>query len=198
MGWLLRRFFKLWVRAAVQPAEAPPSLTTPDQPVCYVFDRDSRADFAVLCNVTERQKIPYPEKRRSFFDVGRRRRFWDASVTRRPPPYLLALVEQLTNPSSNDKSVRDVLLVPTTVYWGRAPQKERSLWRLLFAENWALTSRARKIISVLINGRNVFVEFGEPVSLRGLLDAAPAADAVSGMPASRAVRRHICWRWSSS
>ncbi len=180
MGWLLRRFFRLWVRAAVQPAEAPPSLTTPGTPVCYVFDRDSVADLAVLCNVTARMKLPWPEKRsgnlpveqrRSYFDVGRRRRFWDASVTRRPPPYLLDLVEGLSA-----DSVRDVLLVPTAVYWGRAPQKEGSWFRLLFAENWALTSRARKFVSVLVNGRNVFVEFGEPISLRSMLDAAPPMD----------------------
>ncbi|HEY6125257.1 MAG TPA: glycerol-3-phosphate 1-O-acyltransferase PlsB, partial [Steroidobacteraceae bacterium] len=48
--------------------------------------------------------------------------------------------------------------------------------RLLFAENWALTSRVRKFFSVLINGRNVMVEMGEPLSLRSLLDAAPAGD----------------------
>jgi glycerol-3-phosphate O-acyltransferase len=143
MGWTLRQFFKLWVRAAVQPAEAPPSLTAPEKPVCYVFDRDSMADLAVLCNVTERRKLPYPEKRssslpveerRSYFDVGRRRRFWDASITRRPPPYLLDLVEELRGCSSKDDGVRDVLLVPTAVYWGRAPQKEGSWLRLLFAE----------------------------------------------------------------
>jgi glycerol-3-phosphate O-acyltransferase len=177
MGWLLRRFFKLWVRAAVQPAEAPPSLATPGVPVCYVFDRKSKADLAVLCNVTERQKLPYPEKRsaslpverrRSYFDVGRRRRFWDASVTRRPPPYLMALVQEL-----GKDSMRDVLLVPSAVYWGRAPQKEGSWLRLLFAENWELTTRARKLFSVLLNGRNVMVEMGEPISLRSLLDASP-------------------------
>jgi glycerol-3-phosphate O-acyltransferase len=185
MGWLLRRFFKLWVRAAVQPAEAPPSLSAPAIPVCYVFDRDSMADLAVLCNVAEKRKLPYPERRsaslpveqrRSYFDVGRRRRFWDASVTRKPPPYLLELVEELRGPSSNEAGLRDVLLVPTAVYWGRAPQKEGSWLRLLFAENWAITSRARKFIAVLINGRNVFVEFGEPISLRSLLDSAPASD----------------------
>src|SRR3954469_23989758 len=119
MGWLLRRFFRLWVRAAVQPAEAPPSLTTPTAPVCYVFDRKSRADLAVLANVTVAKKLPYPEirsgnlpveQRRAFFDVGRRRRFWDASITRRPPPYLLALIEQLRRGATSD-----VLLVPTAV-----------------------------------------------------------------------------------
>jgi glycerol-3-phosphate O-acyltransferase len=180
MGWLLRRFFRLWVRAAVQPAEPLPSLVDPATPVCYVLERDSMADLAVLCNVTERQRLPYPEKRsgslpveqrRSYFDVGRRRRFWDAAHSRRPPPYLLAVIEEL-----RADSVRDLLLVPTAVFWGRAPQKEGSWLRLLFAEDWALTTRASKFFAVLINGRNVFVEFGEPISLRSMLDAAPAQD----------------------
>jgi glycerol-3-phosphate O-acyltransferase len=180
MSWLLRRFFRLWVRAAVQPADAPEALTTPRVPVCYVLERDSVADLAVLCNVAARRGLPYPEKRsaslpveerRSYFDVGRRRRFWDATASRRPPPHLLALVEAL-----RADSVRDVLLVPTAVYWGRAPHKEGSWLRLLFTENWALTSRARKFVSVLINGRNVMVEMGEPISLRSLLDATPAGD----------------------
>jgi glycerol-3-phosphate O-acyltransferase len=180
MSWLLRRFFRLWVRAAVQPADAPEALTAPRVPVCYVLERDSVADLAVLCNVASRRGLPYPEKRsaslpveerRSYFDVGRRRRFWDATPSRRPPPHLLALVEAL-----RADSVRDVLLVPTAVYWGRAPHKEGSWLRLLFAENWALTSRARKFFSVLINGRNVMVEMGEPISLRSLLDATPAGD----------------------
>jgi glycerol-3-phosphate O-acyltransferase len=178
MSWLLRRFFRLWVRAAVQPAEAPAALTAPHTPVCYVLERDSVADLAVLCNVTSKAGLPYPEKRsaslpveerRSFFDVARRRRFWDATASRRPPPHLLALIEALRG-----DAVRDVLLVPTAVYWGRAPQKEGSWLRLLFAENWALTSRARKFFSVLINGRNVMVEMGEPISLRSLLDATDA------------------------
>jgi len=60
MGWMLRRFFRLWVRAAVQPAEPPPSLADPQWPVCYVLERDSVADMAVLCNVTERQRLTYP------------------------------------------------------------------------------------------------------------------------------------------
>ena len=180
MGWLLRRFFKLWVRAAVQPIELPAALTAPRVPVCYVLETDSVADQAVLCNVTAKAGLPNPEKRsaslpveerRSFFDVGRRRRFWDATVARRPPPHLLALVEAL-----RADSLRDVMLVPIAVYWGRAPTKEGSWLRLLFAENWTLTSRVRKFFAVLINGRNVMVDMGQPTSLRSLLDAAPAHD----------------------
>src|SRR5687767_6361723 len=180
MGWLLRRFFRLWVRAAVQPPEPPPSLAAPEAPLCYVLERDSIADLAVLCNVADRQRLTYPEKRsgslpveqrRSYFDVARRRRFWDATHSRRPPPHLLALVDALHADAS-----RDVMLVPTAVYWGRAPQKEGSWVRLLFAENWELTTRFRKLIAVLVNGRNVLVEIGEPISLRSMLDESPVQD----------------------
>ncbi len=180
MQWLLRRFFRLWVRAAVQPAEPSAALGKPTIPMCYVLERHSRADLAVLCNVAAKLRLTLPEKRSSslpveqrhtYFDVGRRRRFWDAGITRRPPPHLLAVIEAL-----RADAVRDVLLVPTAVYWGRAPQKEGSWLRLLFAENWELTTRLRKFISVLINGRNVMVEMGEPISLRSLLDSSPAPD----------------------
>jgi glycerol-3-phosphate O-acyltransferase len=120
MGWLLRRFLKLWVRAAVQPAEAPPALIEPRVPVCYVLETDSMADLAVLCNVTEKRKLPYPEKRssslpveqrRSFFDVGRKRRFWDSTPTRKPPAYLLALVEALSADSLGRTRQDDPLAV---------------------------------------------------------------------------------------
>ena len=150
----------------------PTALTEPR--ACLLYERESGQ---CLCNVASKAKLPYPEKRsnslpveerRSYFDVARRRRFWDATQTRRPPPYLLALVEGLSA-----DSVRDILLVPTAVYWGRAPQKEGSWLHLLFAENWALTTRVRKFFAVLVNGRNVMVEMGEPISLRSLLDAAP-------------------------
>src|SRR4051812_22867425 len=185
VAWLLRRFFRLWVRSAVQPPDPSSVLAPSNALVCYVLERESRADLAVLCNVTEKLRLTLPEERssnlpvverRSYFDGGRRRRFWDASVTRRPPPYLLAMIEALLDSQADAAAARDVLLVPTAVYWGRAPQKEGSWGRLLFAENWTLTSRIRKFGSVLVNGRNVMVEFGEPTRLRAMMDAAPVAD----------------------
>ncbi|HET9864303.1 MAG TPA: hypothetical protein VFP37_12720, partial [Steroidobacteraceae bacterium] len=69
MGWLLRRFFRLWVRAAVQPPEPPTALLTPAVPVCYVLERDSMADLAVLCNVAEKLRLTWPEKRSSNLPV---------------------------------------------------------------------------------------------------------------------------------
>src|SRR6185437_16592598 len=81
----------------------------------------------------------------------------------------------------------DIELVPVAVYWGRAPQREPSWFRLLLVENWALTSRARKLLQVLFNGRNTLVELEEPLSLRSLLGE-DAGLSVRGRRVARSLR----------
>ena len=62
-------------------------------------------------------------------------------------------------------------------------RRKRSLIRLLLSEDWAFGSRLRRAFTVLVNGRNVMVQLGEPVSLRSLLggeaDTASAARRVA-------------------
>src|SRR5690606_17002596 len=72
-------------------------------------------------------------------------------------------------------------LVPINVLWGRAPDKEGSWLRVLLAENWERAGRFRRFLSVLVNGRNLFVQFGDPISLRSAM--------ADGTDPSRAVRR---------
>jgi len=55
--------------------------------------------------------------------------------------------------------------VPAAVYWGRAPHKEASWFRLLLAQDFGAVSRARKFMQVLINGRHTLLELDEPLSL---------------------------------
>ena len=50
--------------------------------------------------------------------------------------------------------------------WGRAPDAKDSWLRMLLSENWERVGRFRRLLSVVVNGRNLFVQFGDPVSLR--------------------------------
>ncbi len=178
MAWLLRRILALWVRFTVRPLEAAQRLGKRDNPVCYVLERRSVTDLAVLQSACVRSKLPRPRKRlvsatkdlRSFFYLAQPRGVWDGRIDPRPPPALVQMVELLER-----RPELDIDLVPVAVYWGRAPQREASWFRLLLVEDWAFTSRLRKLFQVLFNGRNTLVEIDEAVSLRKLLgdDAAP-------------------------
>jgi glycerol-3-phosphate O-acyltransferase len=75
----------------------------------------------------------------------------------------------------------DLDIVPVSIFWGRAPHKERSWWRMLLREDIALAGRFRKFLNVIFNGRNTLVHFGEPLSLRAFID--------EGLDEPRTVRR---------
>ena len=182
----LRRLLALWVRSEIQPESASARIGAMQAaPVCYVLERRSRVDLAALENLCREQSLPRPSGRilgrqdnavRASVPLLRPRGLFDARLELRPPPELVRLIEALERDAT-----LDVRLVPVAVYWGRAPQKERSWWRLLFAENWVLGSGLRKLMQVLINGRFTMVEIGEPTSLRGLLTT-------SGTAATQAAR----------
>jgi glycerol-3-phosphate O-acyltransferase len=144
----------------------------------------------VLQDACVRLKLARPRKRllegakdlRSFFYLSQPRGFWDERLDRRPPPQLRQMVEALRA----DPQL-DIDLVPVAVYWSRAPQKERSWFRLLFVEDWALTSRARRFMQVLVNGRDALIEFDDPISLRSLLGEQIGV-AVRGRKVTRVLR----------
>ncbi|STY82790.1 MULTISPECIES: glycerol-3-phosphate 1-O-acyltransferase PlsB [Moraxella] len=65
-------------------------------------------------------------------------------------------------------------LVPVTILWGRAPDKEESLFRLLMADEWESPSKAKQLFNIGVMGRDTFVRFSEPKDLQVLINEAKA------------------------
>ncbi len=187
MDSILARLVASWTRSRLEPADVGARLRDSSIPVCYVLERHSAVDLAVLRALCARARLPRPRRRLlpaparaglASFALERPVGFWRTRLDRRVPAQLAVLIDAL-----HADPALDVALVPAGIYWGRAPQKERSLIRLLLSESWAIGSRLRRSFSVLINGRNVMVQLGDPVSLRSLLggeaDTASAARRVA-------------------
>ncbi|MGA8705399.1 MAG: hypothetical protein WB646_00270, partial [Steroidobacteraceae bacterium] len=162
MQGVLSRVLALWVRATLRPEDAAARLAAKAVPVCYVLEQGSRIDLAVLQLVCVRERLPRPGRRlvalrlrhrRSSLPLTRMVGFWRSRLDRRTPELLLLMIEALRSDPTLDLN-----LVPAAVYWGRAPQKERSLIRLLLSEDWVIGSRLRRFFSVLVNGRNTTVQ----------------------------------------
>ena len=172
MSWLLHRVLALWVRYRVLPEDIPGRLTGRDAAVCYVLERRSVTDLAVLqqrLRASEAAASAQASPGRSAIcapisiSAGRGASGMSGSTAGRRRSSSRCWRRCDADPGL------DIELVPVAVYWGRAPQREASWFRLLLVENWALTSGARKLLQVLFNGRNTLVELDEPISLRSLL-----------------------------
>ena len=181
----------MWVRFRIQPDDAAARLHGRANPICYVLERRSFTDLAMLQTASVRLRIPRPKKRllpqnadlRSSFYLSRLRGVWDERLDRRPPRELVQMIGTLrAHPDL------DIDLVPVAVYWGRAPQREASWFRLLLVEDWALTTRVRKAFQVLFNGRDTLIEIDDPVSLRSLMGNDDATGATQSRRVARALR----------
>ena len=58
----------------------------------------------------------------------------------------------------------NIQLVPVSVFWGRNPGKEQSLWRILFSDIEGAGSFWRAMI-ILFQSRQCFIQYGRPISL---------------------------------
>src|SRR5579859_3890977 len=181
----LRKVLGLWVRATIKPDDALAAIDGRPRPVCYVLERESQTDFAVLSAVCAARNLPRPARRlmvggvrahRAYFEMMRRPSLFRIRNAARAPRYLVQLVA-----AAAAHPQFDVDLVPVAIFWGRAPHKEVSWWRLLFSEDWILVGRFRKLLSVIFNGRNTLVYFGDPIRLRDAME--------QGLSEPRSVRR---------
>ena len=183
--WSVRKLLGLWVRVTIKPDDAVAAIASRPRPVCYVLERESQTDFAVLSGVCARHNLPRPARRlimgakradRAYFELQRRPSLFRTRNAARAPRYLVQLIA-----AAAAYPQFDVDLVPVAIFWGRAPHKEVSWWRLLFTEDWILVGRFRKFLSVIFNGRNTLVYFGEPIRLRDVME--------EGLSEPRSVRR---------
>ncbi|WP_114701369.1 glycerol-3-phosphate 1-O-acyltransferase PlsB [Psychrobacter proteolyticus] len=63
-----------------------------------------------------------------------------------------------------------VRLVPVSILWGRAPEKEDSLFKLLTADNWQDPSITKQLFNIGVMGRDTFVQFHPPQDLRTIIN----------------------------
>jgi glycerol-3-phosphate O-acyltransferase len=62
-----------------------------------------------------------------------------------------------------------IRLLPVSILWGRAPEKEDSLFKLLMTDNWQDPSITKQLFNIGVMGRDTFVQFHPPQNLRAII-----------------------------
>jgi len=94
---------------------------------------------------------------------------------------------------NKDKKIQ---LIPVSIYWGRNPGKENSLWRLLFTDTESATP-FRKFFLFLFQGRNSFVRIAKPVDILKVAEAETSEDSLV-TKLTRTLRVHFHRRRNSA
>ena len=174
---LLRKLLYVWVRSQVVGATREQLNLDPEKPVCYVLQDSALSSRMVLEEELTRAGLPSAEQRlpvkggprHSFlFLYYPRGRF----LRRRQAAGLTERLRELVRLGVVNTRL-DVQIVPVSLFWSRSPDKERSLLKIILSDSWSVTGPLQKFFTILIHGRNLFVQFSRPVSLREVIDESP-------------------------
>ncbi|MFQ3230422.1 glycerol-3-phosphate 1-O-acyltransferase PlsB [Reinekea sp.] len=170
---LVQKVLFWWVRIGENPHHTDLERIKKAKHCVYVLEHQSTADALVvdyqlqqlgLAGLHERMAITATEDEKALLTVHPRK-----SVLRRShqsiTPRIQAFIDYLAvNPEE------DILLVPIALYWGRAADTKSTILSALLSSNWTVVGRFRKLLTVLFNGRDTYLEINSPISLRQLLD----------------------------
>lgn len=167
IAWWLFRPLNAAIRYRVMPETTRDKLALdPDRPVVYVLGTRSWGDLFILDRICRDQGLPVPRRTGTSFPA----------LDRPGVLYLPALLETRIRQTELSGVVEsaaadpafDVQVVPVSVYWGRNPGQETSLWKLLFADS-VQAGAIRKLFIMLVNSRNVYANFAEPLHFRDFI-----------------------------
>lgn len=182
-----------WVKPDVLPAD-PATLINPDLPLLYVLESGGVADRTALAIAARRMQLPDPAapllysntRESSSVAVVQRRRGFIFKKHRQVVPERF---DQLVKAGMEDNA-GELQVVPVSVYWGRAPDKESSVFGLMFSENWEIAGRTRKLLTTLIHGRHTLISISEPLSFNTLKSSGESSDVLT-RKLSRVIRVHF-------
>jgi glycerol-3-phosphate O-acyltransferase len=167
--WSARKVSSIWTRPAILP-EAPLALVSdPNATICYILETGGLADVLALENACAASGLPSPtdsfeycgkHESNRFVVMRRVTGFWSRRTSKVGSQRLKRLIE-----SAKDCE-NELLLIPVAIYWGRSPEREGTLFKLMLSEDWDVIGRMRKFFAIIMHGRNTLLRFSEPLSIR--------------------------------
>lgn len=167
--WLIRPFL-FWIKSNISPSNPADELgIDPKKPTVYVLPKRSIIDTYVLMKTCKKFALPIPgrdverlkKEGKAFFHYLSRPGFFKSQTIMVPDEQLMDIIRGI-----RQNTLDDVQVVPVSILWGKDPGKEeRSLFKLLFNDD-EYAGFVQKFFIVSAHGRNNFVLFSKPISLK--------------------------------
>ncbi|NZA25520.1 glycerol-3-phosphate 1-O-acyltransferase PlsB [Luteimonas sp. SJ-92] len=173
---LLGRLLSPWIGLKIEPQD--PEGYVDRRPVCYVLEDYGLSNALILERACREAGMPSPLQPLPGDPLGRKRAY--VALSRRNAGSTLNALAPGKRPPQKTHSeslarlleahradpALDVQLLPVSIFVGRSPDKASGWFSVLFSENWALVGRFRRLLAILLNGRDTLVRFAAPVDLR--------------------------------
>lgn len=179
----LHRLLFPWLKMKIVPRDfsVPQTGST-----CYILRRRSFSDLLVLEQVCRKKKLLRPRLNpRHLAHLHGGGYLCLDTRQHRSQAVLQDMIEQ-----QHRDPAREVYLIPVSVFWGRNPgRKESSFLRAFFSDAESFNP-LRRFFIMLVQGRDILVNFGKPISLQNFVREAASHEQLS-RKLNRVLRVHF-------
>ncbi|MDE3269140.1 MAG: glycerol-3-phosphate 1-O-acyltransferase PlsB [Pseudomonadota bacterium] len=170
---LLHRLLLSWLRMRIMPRNFAPFRGK--QNICYVLSKRSFSDLLVLEQVCRKRNIAPPRVKPKFLPQTTGQASYFYLQVRNKKAHTATIMREMIE-ALQQKPQQEINIVPVSVFWGRNPGRmERSFWRVFFsdAEN---VHPIKRFFIILVKGRDILVNFGNPISLQKFVQQDSSSD----------------------
>ena len=138
-----------------------------DYNVVYALSSESLIDLIALNIICNKQQIiaPYSELDDSIF-----KRF----ILLRNPKYIISEQRFQRQQTINLEEIlnieKDITIIPVSMSWGNRPDKQQSLFKILFSPSWRPAGSMKKIFKLLVHGRHLQIQFEKGLDVKKEID----------------------------
>ena len=168
-SWFARKLLFFWTRTTILPKDITEVGVDSERPILYVLEEESFANRLMLDKFTRENNLPRPLAR---IQLGAEVSISSHAFLRRFDGFLQKPSQDAVPPSFKTlmenidlAKVQGLQVIPVSMFWGRSPDKEKSIFRLQFAEAWERLGFLRRFFRTIVYGRQIFIQFSKPVEL---------------------------------
>tara|TARA_B100001996_G_scaffold35837_1_gene26686 strand:- start:2869 stop:5283 length:2415 start_codon:yes stop_codon:yes gene_type:complete len=134
----------------------------------FALPIDSAGDLMALAVANQKLQFPSPLDKLTSSGLER-------FICLKDPKYIVSEQKIKRQDTENLEEILDLqkdklLIVPVSFFWGKHPDKQQSLFKIIFSPSWRTSGSIKKFFKIIFHGRNLFIKFQKPLQVEELID----------------------------
>ena len=139
-----------------------------DEHIIFALPTDSASDLMALGLANKNKHIPSPVDKLTNSNLER-------FICLKDPKYIVSEQKIKRQQPENLEAIlnlqkENLSIIPVSFIWGKHPDKQQSLFKIIFSPSWRTSGSIKKLFKIIFHGRNLIIQFHKPLRVKELID----------------------------
>ena len=139
-----------------------------DENIVFALPVDSASDLMALDLANKYQQIASPLDKLTNSNLER-------FICLKDPKYIVSEQRIKRQEPENLEAIlnlqkENLSIIPVSFIWGKHPDKQQSLFKIIFSPSWRTSGSIKKLFKIIFHGRSLIIKFHKPLRVEKLIE----------------------------